>query len=237
MRGKTFGEVIEQVYGLAKLASNSSRGPDKREHVKAIIKSAQEDYYESFFWPFLQMTKEDATKSLAAGQRYYDFPSTLNQEHSFALYYLHGNVWNLLEQGIRPEDYSAFDSDNDQMSEPALKWDFHGTDQFEIWPMPSSNDKTVRFIGKKALTDLTNESDRLDLDHLMVAYSAASDLLLTTNKKLADKYEAKANERYWTQRRISAKDIRVRVGLGDQMNPPPAQTETGWPRTIAVYNG
>ena len=232
-RNQQLGDVIEKALIYAKYQTNASRGPDFREHAKNLIISRQKFYYDEFDWPFMNIIRGEAEKSIAAGQRYYDFPTKLSQEHSFALYYKHSNVWIKLEQGITLDDYSTFDSDNDERSEPLLKWDFYGETQFEVWPLPSTTG-TVRFLGKKALTALVQEEDTLDLDDEMIALSVAG--TLATKDKLQRELEGRAERRYWQQRAVSAKDIKVRVGLGDEMMMAPPMTATGWPRTIAVYN-
>lgn len=232
-RNQQFGDVVEKALSLARYQTNASRGPDFREHIKTLVKNRQAFYYDEFDWPFMNIKRSDADKTIAAGQRYYDFPGTLSQEHAFALYYKYSNVWILLDQGISPEDYSAFDSDIDERSDPLLKWDYYDETQFEVWPLPASAG-TVRFLGKKALTALVDEDDTLDLDDEMIALSVAASI--ATKEALRRELEQRAERRYWQQRAKASKDIKTRVGLGDDTMMPPPMTATGWPRTIAIYN-
>ncbi len=234
-RNVQLGDVIDRTLKEARHTTNSSSGADFRQHVKELIITTQEFYYDEFNWPFMKTTKANSRKTLAAGQRYYDFPSLLSQEHSFRCWYKHHDVWIELDQGIGPAEYSAFDSDDDERSEPALKWDFHDETQFEIWPIPSSNDKEVWFEGKKALTSLVNETDRLDLDDRMIILSVAADISEASNSKLAARLRSMAERRYWQQRARSSKDIPTRVGLSEKPSTSPPNS-SGWPRTIAVYN-
>src|SRR3990167_6590823 len=111
-RNVAFGSVITKALGMAKKSTNSSQANDFRQNLKQTIISVQEFYYGEFDWPFMLIKRGDAGKDLAAGQRYYDFPTNLTMEGVNKLWYLHsGSVWLELSQGVSPADYSAFDSD------------------------------------------------------------------------------------------------------------------------------
>jgi hypothetical protein len=236
-RNTAFGTVITKALNHAKKSTNSSQGNDFRENLKQTIISVQEFYYGEFDWPFMRITKENAGKDLAAGQRYYDFPATLSMEGAIRLWYKQSSsIWLPLTQGITPADYTAFDSDADVRAEPALKWDFHGETQFEIWPLPNSNDKDVRFEGLKNLTALVDENDTLDLDDEMVALKAAAISVAISNESLSKILDGMAERRFWGMRQRASKDIQTRIGIGSGEGKARPQTETGWPRIIVAHN-
>lgn len=140
--------------------------------------------WDEYDWPFARIHKEDAGKTLMEGERYYDFPDLLDVERTVILWRKNGNVWGELIQGITPEDYSAHDSDLPDKADPALKWDVYDESQFEVWPVPASDNWEVRFDGYRRKTELVDDEARMDLDDILVVLYAAAEIL--TAAKQAD---------------------------------------------------
>ena len=195
MRNVTLNELTEQVRAEARLSTNASRGLDDLSNIQQKIRRVQEELYDEFDWPFMRISKEDATKTLAAGQRYYDFPTNLNMERAFTLYTNTQSIWTPLEQGISMATYSEQDSDENERSDPALRWDIHNETQFEIWPLPSSNGGLVRFDGLKKLTSMVDTGDRADLDDKMIVLFVAAEILAANKQADAQLILEKANRR------------------------------------------
>lgn len=235
-RNKTLQDTVDAVLRECKATTASTAGNDFRQNVKERIRSTHEFYVAEFEWPFMKLKKGDAKVTLAAGQRYYDFPTNLDRDQDFQLWYQHSNIWIPLKEGISPQDYNAWDSDDDQRAEPALKWAYYDETQFEVWPLPATDGKLIWASGRKAADVLVQDTDRLDLDDRIIVLHVAADMMDGKNQKLADKKRADAERRYWQMRANTNVELDVRVGLGGEGDWPPPMTESGWPRTIAVYN-
>jgi hypothetical protein len=189
-RGTQLQRAIEMLQHECRLSTNTSRGLDNREYLKEIIRRTQEWLYDEYDWPFLRAKKDVSRKTVAAGQRYYDFPAGINPDAIERVWINYGDVWAPIEHGITPQHYSEQDSDNDERADPVQRWDWYGEDQFEVWPLPASNGDTIWFEGFKPLSTLTAESDTLDLDDRLVVLYAAAEILAANNQKDA---QAKLN--------------------------------------------
>lgn len=208
-RNVTLNELTRQVRAEARLSTSTSRGLDDIENIQQMIRRVQETLYDDYDWPFMRVDKEDATKVLQAGQRYYDFPTTMNMERAFSLWTNSTSVWTKLPQGISLQDYSEQNSDENNRSDPALKWDIINETQYEIWPLPASNGGLVRFDGVKKLTPMVTTEDRADLDDRMIVLFVAAEIL-TANKQpdaqlklqLAQARRAKMQGRLISQKRL-----------------------------------
>lgn len=194
-RRTTLEDVRNQLKKECRRSSATSRATDNDEYLDALIRRYAEQIYMDYDWPWARMHKEDGDKELAAGQRYYDFPTQLDVERTIKLYRKYGNTWTELPQGITPIDYSAHDSDVDERADPALKWDVYDERQFEIWPLPASNGDIVRWDGYRRMEALVDDTSRLDVDDMLVVLFAASEVLAGSNQKDAQLKAVAANRR------------------------------------------
>lgn len=231
MLNQTLGKVVEMVRNEAKLSSKTSRGIDHRDHIVHLIKRTHEQLYDDFDWEYMLIHKEDAGKTLQAGERYYDFPAKLNVERAFELWHNYGNSWVLLDYGISPHHYSQHDSDNDERADPALAWQVRDEKQFEIWPIPTTSIEEVRFSGHKKLNILDSDDSRLNMDDILVSLMCASEILADNNSPGASSKTALAQARLQKMRARHGSKIKVRIGMGGD-----EQSQLGFPRIRAVYN-
>lgn len=193
----TFGEIIEAVLEEARLSTNQSRGVDHRNHIKRKIKRNYNFFWQDNDWSFAQLRREDASKDIQAGQRYYDFPVELDTVRAFNVLYLLGGVWIPLEYGIGTMHYSAFNSDAGEMTDPPLRWEIRDSRQFELWPMPASDlAGGIRFEGYRKKTELTSESSRCDLDDDLISLHVAAEILETDKSAGAPAVRAAATAQY-----------------------------------------
>lgn len=184
-RQETFAEIQEAVLDEARLSTNASRGTSHRNYVKRLIRRYYTQLYVGWDWEFSTINREDAGKDANAGQRYYDFPTDIDTNRENALWYKLGAAWIKLDYGIGVDQYSAFDSDNDERSDPPLRWMIRDDGQFEIWPMPASTlVNGLRFEGYKKKTELVADSSRCDLDTDLIALFVAAEIL--AGNKAAD---------------------------------------------------
>lgn len=233
-RGTQLHEVIDMVLDEARMSSNASRGPDYRNYVKRLIIRHQRTLYDGYYWPFMELKHADGDIALVAGTRYYNFPDKLDLEGAIRLWHEFGTIWIELDRGINMADYSAYNSDDDDRADPALKWDSYDETQFEIWPIPASAG-TVRFEGRKKLNELIDEDDTLDLDDELVALHCAAEILASNKQADAGAKQEQARTRLTQLRANLSKKKDVRMGLGESDNSAPPNRK-GWPRHIAVWN-
>ena len=201
-RNTTRSRLIEMLRAEIRSSSNTSRGLDNLPCLQQLLSRYNETITDEFDWPYMNIAKSEARVTLAAGQRYYDFPVKLSDENIEKVWYKETNdtQWVELCFGIGPAEYSEHDSDEDDRSDVVTKWDFitdtNGNFQFEIWPIPASNNGTVWFEGRKKPNDLTQDTDRADHDDHLIVLRAASEVLRAKNKKDSDSKAALAGDRF-----------------------------------------
>lgn len=201
-RKVTRGALIEELRNEIRSSTNTSRGLDNLPYLQQLISRYNETITDEWDWPYMNLAKSEAKVTLAAGQRYYDFPAKLSPEHIGKVWYKQttDSQWVELCFGIGPEQYSENDSDADDRSDVVSRWDFvTDTDddfQFEVWPMPASNTGSIWFEGRKKPNALTQDSDKADHDNHLIVLRAASEALRAKNKKDSDTKAALAGDRF-----------------------------------------
>ena len=182
--GTTLGTLVEMVRDEARLSTNSSRGIDHLDYIKRVIRRHYALLAENFEWRHLVIKRDNAGKTIAAGDRYYDFPTTLDIARPFEIWTFQNSVWQKLTHGITPDDYNIWDSDDDERSDPAQKWEWYGLDQFEVWPMPATNlTNGLRFVGARLPNALVDNDATADLDDQLIALNAAATVLADNEKE------------------------------------------------------
>ena len=76
----TFGEILTQMRSEARLSTNPAVSSDADTRYKALVNRVYSTLYESYDWPHLRHVS--ARVVLAAGQRFYDFPTSIAPEAS-----------------------------------------------------------------------------------------------------------------------------------------------------------
>lgn len=218
----TFQEVIQAVRSEAKLSTNTSRGIDHLDMIKQKIRRHYAMLAEDYDWQHLVLKKDSsiARKLLQAGSRYYNFPAALNVQKITKAWVKWGSVWLPLTYGIGFDEYSAFNSDDSTVrSDPVSRWQFYGGDQFEIWPLPSTNGvadgaNEVAFEGQKTVEALTEDNSRLDMDDILVTLFAAAEILAASDKTGAVLLSNAAEARLGKLRGNMASKKRYAMGVG-----------------------
>lgn len=212
--GTTRGAIIEMLRAEIRSSSNTSRSVDNLPYLQQIVKRYNDTISDEYAWPYMDLAKTQAQKTLSAGQRYYDFPTKLSIEHIKKVWYKQSNdtQWMPLEQGIGPEQYSAIDSDEDDRADPVIKWDFVTDEndnlQFEVWPLPASSDGIIWFEGRKKSSPMTDDADKADHDDYLIVLRAAGEALKAKSKADSDIKIALAGDRF---QRLTARLSNPRV--------------------------
>ncbi len=195
-RGTQLTLLVDRLRAEVGHSTNVSVGVDNLPMLKQIIRRTQETLYDEYDWPHLRILP---TKAMAAGQRYYDFPTNLNYERVEEVVIWYSGNPHPLRRGVGFAEYAQYDSDSDERSEPGLAWDIRHTgtnEQFEIWPIPTTNTQTVQFKGIKNLDALTDDADLAELDDQLIILFAAAEILARQKSQDADIKLAAARSRF-----------------------------------------
>lgn len=190
--------------------------------LKRAINKAYATLYDDYDWAFLRRVFPRV--ALSAGQRYYDLPTGLNVDRVETVHVWYNALPSLLPRGIRPEHYATYDPEADTRSDPALAWDVRdvaGATQIEIWPLPSSDNQELQFVGIRAAPKLVYNADTCLLDDELVVLLAAEQILRRQKSADADSVLAQFRARLQRLkgRASAAGNQRVRIGLGDSEDP------------------
>jgi hypothetical protein len=184
-RGVALSSLVTQLRAEVRRSTNVSVGVDDLDNVKQVLRRVQETLYDEHDWPFLRFL---TTKTLSAGSRYYDLPDGLTSDQIEQVSFLWNGTWQPVSRGIGFDEYSIFDPDADERSDPVLRWDLRSTalnaEQIEVWPLPASNGNKLGFQGKRDLGPLIADSDISTLDDKLIVLYAAAELLAA--QKAAD---------------------------------------------------
>lgn len=177
-------ELIKRVRHETGRSTAAGGGIAERDTIIYRLQQAQEELYEAHDWTHLTVTR---TKTLAAGQRYYDMPTDLNLDRISDAYVYDNDIPTPLTRGIGREQYASYDPVDNERADPALRWDLKWTGsstQMEIWPLPASSGAVVEFRGIRSLRALVDDNDVCDLDSQLIVMTVAGQLL--ARQKSAD---------------------------------------------------
>jgi hypothetical protein len=233
----TFDEVIRMTRAEARLSSNTSRGIDQLETIKQIITRIYIMLCEDFEWSHLKIKRDDGVsrKNLEAGSRYYDYPAAINPLKVEEAWCLWANRWTKMDFGIDYSNYNVFSPERDMRTSPATCWYPYGDSQFEVWPLPSQDHSEaapfqIAFVGQKAVEQLVDGGNRLDMDDFLVSLMAAAEILggMGSEQSVLAKQKADAANRRMAQVR-RGQGFRGRSTIGRGMISNDAR---GYPRSI-----
>lgn len=162
-------------------STNVAVGVSDLGRLKYQINKAYSFLVKDHDWPHLRRTFEPI--ELQAGQRYYDMPDELDYERVEGAWTWWSGQPEEVTRGIEMSNYALHNSENDDRSSPALRWDIRdvdGHDQIEVWPIPANDVETLQFQGIRNAPRLVNDSDLCLLDDYLVVVKAA--LAVATNK-------------------------------------------------------
>ena len=217
--GKTLAQVLEKACFEVGLSAQAALNQDVRARLKSYIVDEQERLLDEYDWPDFKGTTDSKwfDVEMAAGQRYYDWPSGMDPNTITGVAYQYSGVWNPLPRGITLADYTAFNSDDDVRVDPPIKWDWHTGDQFEVWPMPASDALTsVRFEARQLVTAPVAESAVLVLDHIILAKFAAASYYRAQTDETGESRRLAAERYAEGMRRLAT--LKVRKGKGTRIN-------------------
>lgn len=187
---KTLGWVLREFNVLCGNSLNPAQNAGKRDEFVERLRMVQENLWTDYAWPHLVV---DRYIEVQAGQRYYSPEYAVRADGS------PGNDWaidRIVGFGVRDNDtwfslgatigrweYSWQDSDMGERSWPIRAWRIYEDEQIEIWPVPDKGfDATTRegWLRVSVVRDLKpfkDDSDRCDIDGLLIALYAAAEVV------------------------------------------------------------
>lgn len=192
--GVTLPELVVMLRGELLQSVNTAHGVNAAPAHKQILARTQRTLWLDYAWPHLRVDRDEP---LAAGQRYYDFPTDLALDRLESVTVKWSGRWHGLARGIDVGIYNAYDSDADVRTDPVLRWAPYETTQFEVWPMPATDDvQTIRFRGIRTLNPLVDDADTCDLDADLLVLFAAAELAADGKSPRAEALARRANAHY-----------------------------------------
>ena len=173
-RGRTLGDMLFDLRAEISAATDSTIGQSENPALMVLLRRTQELLVQDYDWPHLQGQWFNVT--LAAGQRYYDFPAGLQYERAASASVLWAGIWQPMTFGFEPLVYNTFNSDKNERCDPALRWRVYNDTQFEVWPLPATS-CTMRIVGSRSIGSFNQASDACVIDGTMVVLFAAAERL------------------------------------------------------------
>lgn len=170
----TLAEMLVDLRAELGLSLNPAQATQVEPAHKVKMQRVQRMLWQDFAWPHL---REHFDIALAAGQRYYDLPVTLDLERVEDVNVRWAGDWHPLIRGIGAMQWSAYDPALNERTDPAMRWEARPNAQVEVWPMPATNSsQVIRFTGIKALAVFVAPGDFSTLDRDLIVLSTAAEV-------------------------------------------------------------
>jgi hypothetical protein len=214
-RGTQFLDLVIQVRDETGRSNSVAVGVEDVDGLKTMINRTYSLLWTQYDWPHL---RKEFTKTLNAGQRFYDLPSGLDLERVEKVSLWYNGLMYGIERGIDFSDYDVWDPAEDERSDPALKWDIKyvtSVEQIEIWPLPAT-EQELRFFGLLQFALLVDDDDVCLLDDdLVILFTVARILKRQKDPDAEDALQAANNHLRKLRIRMTAGAKPTRLGLGD----------------------
>lgn len=181
-RGVQLLQLVDELRAETGRDASVAAGKNELHSLKKRLAREQNKLYQAHDWPFLRV---QATITMQAGERYYDWPAEINPDRLQDMKVRWNNSWYPVCRGITAEEYNAYDSLEDERSDPVIRWDVRTTgadlaaqaEQIEVWPIPASNVPVLHLWGMRPLKVLIAEDDVCDIDSDLIVLSLAAKML------------------------------------------------------------
>jgi hypothetical protein len=173
-RGTQLSALVDQLRAEIGASTNVAMGVNMLPNLKQLLRRTQDRLWVEFDWPFAFIERDEP---LLNGQRYYTFDNEIDFDRISKAEVKWSDTWRSLAYGIGAEQYNTSDSDAGEKEDPVTNWRHYEGNQFEVWPVPASDDAKIRFKAIKKLPPLVNDSDVALLDDNLIVLAAAAELL------------------------------------------------------------
>lgn len=225
MRGSQFLTLLNMLRDELRRSTDPAVSSSDADGLKRVLNRNYEFLYTDYDWPILR--KVCPSMQMNSGQFMYDLPDEIDAERIEKVAVWHGGIACPLERGIGFEQYSIFDTEDDERSAPVQCWELRSADlhdhvQYEVWPIPNDTPQWVQFIGWKKFVRLVNDIDLCLLDdNLVVAFSAAEMLAAQGSADAENKLRAAQALYYRLRGRLRAAGKSYALTDGGSNKPAP----------------
>ncbi|MBD9674951.1 hypothetical protein IB275_30520 [Pseudomonas sp. PDM21] len=170
--GTTLGQLVQLFRDEAGMASTAAMSQNTLEAIKTTLRRTQDVLYTDWDWPHLRIERDEA---LQEKERYYSFPPDLDHMRIEACYCREDaeSDWQAVNYGISFGMRNDSDAEQGDTRDPVEAWQYYEDGQYEVWPMPDTNNGVLRFVGIRKCPPLVADADRAVLDdRLIVLYAA-----------------------------------------------------------------
>jgi uncharacterized membrane protein YkvA (DUF1232 family) len=220
-RGTSLNELVTMVREEAGQSTNAALGQNALASLKSMIRRQQEVLWLEHPWPHMQVER---AVTLAAGQRYYNFPADLSLHHRIdQVSVKFESEWQSVENGITLGHYNELDPDENERQDPVRCWELYEGNQLEVWPLPATNGGKLLLRGTRNLAPLVENDDLAELDDILIVMFVAAELAAKQNQENA-RPKLQIAQRHLTRLKAESAPTRVWKMGGERSEP-----ETGMP--------
>jgi len=193
-RGTTLANLRAMV--LAEIGDYNSPNTTRQGEINTLLSDKQKWLGSEYSWPFLEQFWD---QPVGANTQYPAFPTVndsglgetvaINFERPVLVQTFWNQIYLDMDYGIGSEEYNYLNFALQQQSDPIQRWRFRtdtsetvSPDTFEVWPVPVTP-QTVRFTGQRTMLTLTANSDKADLDDMLLVYFVAGEMLLRSKQE------------------------------------------------------
>lgn len=210
-RGTSLLELRDMLRAEVGASSNVAMGVNTVDQYSLLLSRIQKRLWTDHEWPWAVVNRDEP---LLDNQKLYSFPTSLEYDRITGAWAKYNNIWHPLEYGIGPAQYNSFDSDRGQGTTPTVRWQHYENNQFEVWPIPQSAGQVIRFRGVKKLNPLIADTDKAELDDVLLVLFAAAEILSRNQAADAPLKMAQATTHYNKLKGLALKNDRFVYGGG-----------------------
>jgi hypothetical protein len=173
--GTTLSNLVDQLRAEIGASTNVGQGVNNLSSLQQTLRRNQERLWNEYNWPHLIIDRDE---KLFAGQRYYSFDADLDYNRILGAWVNYSNAFEPVGYGFDPTIYAASNSEIGTRSDPIKLWRHYEGNQYEVWPVPAGKTaQTLRFRAVRKLTPLLANSDKADLDDILIVLFSAAEIL------------------------------------------------------------
>jgi hypothetical protein len=170
----TLGELLIRLREECGHSVNPAQGQNTATHHKRLLQRTQTFLWQDFAWEHLKVWREE---QLFAGQRYYTFEDDLDFERIEEVWIQYSGVWTPIQSGIPLHLYNSSNPDDGEREDPVRRWQKYEGNQYEVWPVPESNDTKLKMRGVRKLRPFVADADQCDIDDELIILFASAEVL------------------------------------------------------------
>lgn len=225
-RGNTLLNIRNML--KAEIGDYSGTNTNADAELNTLLSNKQLWLATEYAWPFLERRWDVV---VTPGQQFVNLPTvddanvtaTLNFNRMPSVQVHYNLQYYPVTYGIGSDQYNMLDFTLGQQADPIMRWrlasnpdETSNPNQFEVWPVPTVQ-QTIRFIGQRVPFVLVQDTDKADMDDILLVYLVAADRLARLKQPDAALMLSKAQRVLANQRQVYPTKDKVRIlGGGTQ---------------------